>query len=428
VGLFDSYQLANAPQGSLIDRILAQLGSNNFTPQDARFQTGLASDQAQYGQPLPQPIMQPQNGQPSPLDTAQWPHGPVGAPSQANAGMEQYSALPVSARVPQQGVAQPQQELPPALGGGGYLDRVRGGGGLITSLFGESPQQQNLKAQYNALVPILGQQRATLAVLNPEMGKALLQQAVAGKQFQFTTAPDGTVIRTDAHAGTAQPVYQGGLKPQFGIIGEADGVKQYGWIDPSKRTTTPVAGIEPRSDTVTGPDGKPIAIPEGVDRKEFIKKVTDINAKAATGEKNEVQAKSEKFGNKMELAEKNIKDIEDEGTGFWNRVAEGSGYVPGSAPVGRFLQTEKYQKYRQARDNFITALLRDESGAAIGTDEFNRYEKELFPQPGDSKGVIDQKREARRIAIEGMKKAAGPGYKSPTFDNAEKADPLGIRR
>jgi hypothetical protein len=425
MAILDSYQFSNAPPGNFLGNIMALLGANNFTPQDPRFQTGLASDQAQYGQPLP--VMQPQNGQPNPLDTAQWPHGPVGAPSQANAGMEQYSALPVSARVPQQGVA--QQELPPALGGGGYLDRVRGGGGLITSLFGESPQQQNLKAQYNALVPILGQQKATLAVLNPEIGRAMVSQALAGKQYQFTTAPDGTVIRTDAHAGTAEPVYQAGLKPTFGVISEQDGQKTYGWIDPSKRTTTPVAGIEPRSDTVTGPDGKPIAIPPDVDRKTFVKQVTDAAAKAATGEKNEVQAKSEKFGNKMELAERNIKDIEDEGTGFWNRVAEGSGFVPGSAPVGRFLQTEKYQKYRQARDNFITALLRDESGAAIGTDEFNRYEKELFPQPGDSKGVIDQKREARKVAIEGMKKAAGPGYKSPTFDDAGgKSDPLGIRR
>lgn len=70
--------------------------------------------------------------------------------------------------------------------------------------------------------------------------------------------------------------------------------------------------------------------------------------------------------------------------------------------------------------------MRDESGAAIGTDEFNRYEKELFPQPGDGAAVIKQKREARRIAIEGMKKAAGPGYKSPAVAT-EVADPLGIR-
>ena len=173
--------------------------------------------------------------------------------------------------------------------------------------------------------------------------------------------------------------------------------------------------------TVSGPDGKPITIPVGSDRKEFIKKVTDANAKAATGEKTEVQAKSEKFGNRMEFSEKTLsafdKDkkstIDEQGKSLPGRLSEGSSYLPGSSYLGSFVRSEDYGRYKQARDSFITAMLRDESGAAIGTSEFSRYERELFPTPEDQPAIVAQKRELRKIATEAMKKAAGPGYKSP---------------
>jgi hypothetical protein len=448
MGLFDGYQFNDTPQGGLIDRLMAQLQAQGAYQPSQGFGQNPMDAQAAMPQNAP-PIavggyQMPRVG--SPADFA--PSMPTDVSAQSRMTPEQYSAMPVSARTPQQGVLQPQvpsflqspgdgnnlmaglQSFSGNLHGGLIGALVSGAHGLATGQRNDprGQQQQALREQYRALVPILGQEKATLAILNPEIGKAMVAQALSGKQYQFTTAPDGTVIRTDAHAGTAEPVYQAGLKPTFGVIGESDGQKTYGWIDPGKRTTTPVSGIEPRSDTVTGPDGKPITIPAGVDRKEFIKKVTDANAKAATGEKTEVQAKSEKFGNKMELAERNIKDIEGEGQSYLGRSAEGFPLV-GNTMATNWLKSEKYQRYQQARDNFITALLRDESGAAIGTPEFNRYERELFPQPGESAATVKQKREARRVAIEGMKKAAGPGYKSPTFENDSggKADPLGIR-
>jgi hypothetical protein len=289
--------------------------------------------------------------------------------------------------------------------------------------------RQNLKAQYDALVPMLGQQKAMLAVMNPEAGKILVAQALEKKQYGFTKLDDGTIVRQDPMTGRVEPAYQSSPKNDFGVIGEADGTKTYGFIDKNARKVQPLAPVAPLATTIAGPDGSPIVIPQGSDRKTFINEVSRANAKAAAGEKTEVQAKSEKFGNKMELAEKNISDLENEGTSRMARATEGSPWLPGSASLGRHLQTNEYQKYVQARDNFITALLRDESGAAIGTDEFNRYERELFPQPGDGAAVIKQKREARRVAIEAMKKSAGPGYKSPSFEAASsgKDDPLGIR-
>ena len=285
--------------------------------------------------------------------------------------------MPQGQMAPMQQAPQ-QQPLPPAFGGTSYLERLNAGGGLIGSMLGDTTQQKNLKAQYDALVPLVGPQKAMLAVMNPEAGKVILAQALEKQQ------------------------------PTFGVIGEADGGgKAYGFIDPTKKTVTPyqAPGSENRG-TITGPDGKEIPIPPGVDAKTFRSHVSAATADAATGKKTEVQAKSEKFANKMELAEKNVSTLQNEGASVTGR---GLDMVPG----GNFLQSKEYQKYRQAQDNFITALLRDESGAAIGTQEFKRYERELFPQPGDGPEVVAQKSQARKVAIEAMKKSAGPGYKAP---------------
>lgn len=340
------------------------------------------------------------------------------------------NAQPTQGQMPQMAPQMPSQAapLPPALGGQGGnflnglsrgLQSIGNGGSILGALTGnytdpQSMQQANLKAQYDSLVPVLGPQKAMLAILNPEAGKTLLAQALDKKQYGFQTLPDGTVVRQDPLTGRVEPAYQGGTKPTFGIIGEDDGGgKRYGFIDPTKREVLPVdASGGDSGGTVTGPDGKQIPVPPGVDRKTFVKEITKINADAAGGKKTEVQAKSEKFANKMENAEKNIKGIEGEGESYLGRAAEGAPLI-GNTMATNWLKSEGYQKYQQARDNFITALLRDESGAAIGTEEFKRYERELFPQPGDSPAVVAQKREARQVAIEAMKKSAGPSYKSP---------------
>jgi hypothetical protein len=67
------------------------------------------------------------------------------------------------------------------------------------------------------------------------------------------------------------------------------------------------------------------------------------------------------------------------------------------------------QQVDAARKNFITAVLRKESGAAISPSEFYTESQKYFPQPGDSDAVIKQKRHARDTAIKAMEIQAGPG-------------------
>jgi len=97
--------------------------------------------------------------------------------------------------------------------------------------------------------------------------------------------------------------------------------------------------------------------------------------------------------------------------------------VPGISP------SENQRLYSQAKENFITAVLRKESGASISPDEFAREDKKYFPQVGDSPKVLEQKQRARDLAIDAMKIQAGPGAKSigaGGIPGANANDPLGL--
>lgn len=88
------------------------------------------------------------------------------------------------------------------------------------------------------------------------------------------------------------------------------------------------------------------------------------------------------------------------------------------------------QQVAQARINFITAILRKESGAAIGASEFATAEKNYFPKPGDDAATIAQKQAARKTAIKAMEIQAGPGAKqmggASVISGATANNPLGL--
>lgn len=93
-------------------------------------------------------------------------------------------------------------------------------------------------------------------------------------------------------------------------------------------------------------------------------------------------------------------------------LAAGAGSVMNAVPGVLGGPSGQQQQYQQAKENFITAVLRKESGASIAPSEFAREERKYFPQAGDTDDVIKQKQRAREIAIDAMKVMAGPGAKS----------------
>jgi len=59
------------------------------------------------------------------------------------------------------------------------------------------------------------------------------------------------------------------------------------------------------------------------------------------------------------------------------------------------------------KKNFITAVLRPQSGASISPSEFASEELKYFPQPGDSKEVVIAKQNARYAEIKSSLQSAG---------------------
>lgn len=112
------------------------------------------------------------------------------------------------------------------------------------------------------------------------------------------------------------------------------------------------------------------------------------------------------FYQRMRDAEKVIRDLENQGeaaSGLYDRAVS---VLPDFA--ANWMHTESFQKLDQARRDFINAQLRKESGAAIGSEEFNNAYRQYFPQSGDSAAVIEQKRANRANAVDAMMKAGKP--------------------
>lgn len=83
--------------------------------------------------------------------------------------------------------------------------------------------------------------------------------------------------------------------------------------------------------------------------------------------------------------------------------------------LGNYMVSSEFQQADQAMRDFITAILRKESGAVISQDEFATARQQYFPQPGDSEQVIAQKARNRQIAIEGVTRSAGTNYQPPSL-------------
>ncbi len=124
----------------------------------------------------------------------------------------------------------------------------------------------------------------------------------------------------------------------------------------------------------------------------------------------------------------------------WKALVSDPDLAPGTQPVGMMgdiaravLPTnvvnsntsEARQRAQQAKENFIRASLRLESGAAIGETEFERQNRIFFPQTGDTPGQLEQKARARQTVIEGFKIGAGPG--SRQVDRLRQDDPAAIQ-
>lgn len=207
-------------------------------------------------------------------------------------------------------------------------------------------------------------------------------------------------------------------------VSQADGSTQIFAIDNRTGTATPVMIA-----------GAPGAAPSGGGRGAV--GVTDGRVGPATplvGAANkpmtESQGNATAFGMRMKDSHAALKDLENKGVKNTGVIGGTVGGVVGLVPfVGDKLAagvdniynvlpqvlggySPEQQQVLNGRINFVTALLRKESGAAISPNEFSTAEKLYFPRPGDDASVVKQKQNARELAIKAMKVQAGPGAKA----------------
>lgn len=139
--------------------------------------------------------------------------------------------------------------------------------------------------------------------------------------------------------------------------------------------------VDPRTGTgrvVTGPDGGRLA--------------------GVTKPLNDNQSKALLFGGRMFEADQKMRTLANKENGNtttsnpWSRT-------PGVGPVVNYFSNENQQMLDQAKRDFMSAVLRRESGAAIADSEYDNADKQYFPQVGDDEKTITQKAKNRETAI-----------------------------
>lgn len=167
-------------------------------------------------------------------------------------------------------------------------------------------------------------------------------------------------------------------------------------VDQRSRESTTATLTKPFE--ITGEDGKPVLVQQ--DKQGNIKPVQGYTPKqGASKPLTDTQAKALQFGSRMQAAEDIFGTLAEKGV---TTSVPGSRAGYGVGAVVSALQPAERQQLDQAKRDFINAVLRRESGAAIAASEFDSAEKQYFPQPGEDATVKAQKKKNRELAARGI--------------------------
>lgn len=116
------------------------------------------------------------------------------------------------------------------------------------------------------------------------------------------------------------------------------------------------------------------------------------------------------YASRTVQAESAISELEDD------ILALGTTKLLAQRALPTALKSESMQLYEQAESNFINAVLRRESGAAISPEEFKSQRLQYFPQPGEPASVVEQKRKNRELVQRDLISQSGSAYTAPTSE------------
>ena len=170
----------------------------------------------------------------------------------------------------------------------------------------------------------------------------------------------------------------------------------------------PVGQGQIAEEVVMGADGKPIVI----------KGPPGTTAKFTEG-----QSKDNVYATRAEGALARLEPVADALTSRAGVVGEAASGITLGLSRG-MMQTDEFQLARQAGDEFLQAILRKDTGAAITADEQSLYGKTYLPQVGDSPAVLAQKRVSRAGALEAIR----AGMNHAQIEAVARADAATIAR
>lgn len=194
-----------------------------------------------------------------------------------------------------------------------------------------------------------------------------------------------------------------------------------------KSFTTPPA---PADHVVTNADGSQTVVrimPDGTSTA-IAQGNQGTNPYSAGGKFTDTQGNVANFADRMAAADAVIArpEITNINKGLAGAIG---GTIENVAPAGAFnmVAGKDRQMSMQAKQDFINASLRRESGAAINQGEFDNGNRQYFPQPNDSLEVLAQKAANRQKQIQGFMREAGPSYKPPAgYEVPGVAHPTGL--
>ena len=125
-------------------------------------------------------------------------------------------------------------------------------------------------------------------------------------------------------------------------------------------------------------------------------------ADGGVGKLTEGQEKTVIYGNRASRAADALEQIDTALTSYGDSLGEG---LP--LGLGNQFVSGDYQRARQFANEFLSGILRKDTGAAITEEEMKTFGRTYLPQPGDSPEVVAQKRIARRQAVDDLRRGLG---------------------
>ena len=290
-----------------------------------------------------------------------------------------------------------------------YAQGIMGGLQMSQSAQGARQRQEMQKASYDMQMKQLAQQQQEWETKQSEAARLAEGQAQLAEMLRGGARPEEIAAQMVTMGDTS--AIDNLMKDPPGAASSIGKLAQD--LQAADPSLTPAAALAQAQQTLT--DMKkagasnvnvntagPFKVPSGYMMGADGNSVVRIPGMEPT----EGQAAAGNYATRMQEASQRAAQVESTG-GFDPTSLQQN--LAGRIPVlGNYAQTPEYQTYTQAKEDWVRAKLRKESGAVIAKEEMQKEFETYWPMPGDSPQKIAAKAEARRVAEQGMSDMSGP--------------------